>query len=223
MSGDLVVVTSCTALKLDTPDGSLRTAESLYTGQQHVRLMRGVQAYRRAGRPLGTLHLRILSAFHGLLPPTKQISAYDHSFAGQPVDAIRRQAHDKDVPGQIRRLLARPFAAGVLLLGDPYLRACDLDERVRLGGPLVSFCSPAVAARMPRIPGLRTIPLTNAEARRFSVGLIALKGELGGRLLARLAQEPAEISTLTDPRADLLGWLESVPRSRADRVQAVAA
>lgn len=223
MSGDLVVVTSCTAMKLDTPDGSLRTAETLYTGQQHVRLMRGVQTYRRAGRPLGTLHLRILSAFYGLLPPSKQISAYDHSFAGLPIDAIRRQAHDHDVPGQVRRLLARPFAAGMLLLGDPYLRACDLDEHVRLGGPLVSFCSPAVAARMPRIPGLRTIPLTNAEARRFSVGLIALKGELGGRALARLAREPGDLVNLTSPNADVLGWLETVPRSRADLVQAVAA
>ncbi len=212
MSEGLVVVSSCTATKLDTPDGSLRTAESLYTGQQHVRLMRGVEDYRRVGQPLGTLRLRILSAFHGLLPPGRRIPSYNHSFSGLPVDAIRHKAREQRVPEQIRRLLARPFSGGVLLLGDPYLRACDLDEHVRLGGPLVSFCSPAVARRMPRIPGLRTVALTNAEARRFSVGLIALKGELGGRLLARLAEDPGEIEHLTLPSADILSWLEAPPR-----------
>lgn len=220
MSDGLVVISSCSATKLHTPDGSSRTAESLYTGQQHVRLMRGVRAYRAAGQPVGTLRFRILSAFYGLLPPKRQISSYDHTFAGLPVEAIRREARERRVPAETRRLLAQPFTAGVLLLGDPYIHACDLDEHVKLGGPVICFCSPAVARRLPRLAGLRTVALTNDEARRFSVGLVALKGELGGRLLTRLAEEPGDLERLTAADTDMLGWLEG---ARASRPEAAAA
>jgi hypothetical protein len=211
VSGDLLVITSCTAAKLYSPDGRLRTAESLYLGQQHLRLMRGVKTYRENEHPAGPLRLRILSAFYGLLSPTKRVATYDHTFSGLPAEAIRREAHEKDVPSSIRRELKRPLAAAVLLLGDQYLRACDLDDHVTLGGPVISFCSPAVARRLPQIDGLRTITLTNAEARRFSVGLIALKGELARRILSRLAVEPDELINLVSGDSDVLDWLESLP------------
>jgi hypothetical protein len=207
----ILVVSSCTATKLATPDGQLRCAESLYAGQQHMRLMRGIDDYRDAGQPAGELRFRILSAFHGLLPPSRRISSYDHSFSGLPTAVIRRRGYEKNVPEDIRKLLRKPFDFGVLLLGDPYLRACELDTDIELGGPLLCFCSPAVARRMPEIDGLRTIPLANAQARRFSCGLIALKGELGGRLLSRLAAEPETVCSLASPDTDVLHWLESSP------------
>lgn len=72
----------------------------------------------------------------------------------------------------------------------------------------MSFCSPAAARRMPNIAGLRTVALSNADTRRFACGLISLKGELGGRVLTRLAAGPGEISVLTSPTANLLDWLE---------------
>ncbi len=212
---------SCTATKLKTPDGRTLWAESLYAGQQHMRLMHGVNAYRDAREPAGKLRLRILSAFHGLLSPRARISSYDHSFSGLPTAVIRRQGREKNVPEDIRKLLRGPFDLGVLLLGDPYLRACELDADVELGGPLLSFCSPAVARRMPEIRGLRTIALTNAEARRFSCGLIALKGELGGRLLSRLAAEPEGVDSFAAPSADVLRHLERSPRLR--KAQPIAA
>jgi hypothetical protein len=209
MSGHILVVSSCTASKLETLDGRARCAESLYAGQQHVRLMRGVDEYRTAGQPAGELRFRILSAFYGLLSSEKRVSSYDHSFSGLPATVICQQGREKNIPSDIRKLLRKPFDLGLLLLGDPYLRACDLDVDVKLGGPLISFCSPAVARRMPKIAGLRTITLANAEARRFSCGLIALKGELGGRLLSRLAAEPEEVENLAPSSTDVLGWLET--------------
>lgn len=221
MSGAILVVSSCTATKLATPDGRPRCAESLYAGQQHMRLMRGIEEYREAGQPAGELRFRILSAFHGLMPPRRPISSYDHSFSGLPTAVIRRQGHEKNVPDDLRRLLRRPFDLGLLLLGDPYLRACDLDAEVELGGPLLCFCSPAVARRMPAIPGLRTIALTNAEARRFSCSLIALKGELGGRLLSQLAVEPETLAGLASQDTDILRRLERSPNVR--RAQPIAA
>jgi hypothetical protein len=221
VSGAILVVSSCTATKLQAPNGRPLCAESLYAGQQHMRLMRGVDDYRNAGQPAGELRFRILSAFHGLLLPSRRISSYDHSFSGLPTAAIRRRGHEKNVPGDIRRLLRKPFDFGVLLLGDPYLRACELDADIELGGPLISFCSPAVARRMPKIVGLRTIALTNAEARRFSCGLIALKGELGGRLLSQLAADPGAIGSLASPRTDILCRLERSPNP--GRAQPIAA
>lgn len=221
MSGTILVVSSCTATKLATPDGRSRWAESLYAGQQHVRLMRGVEEYRDAGHPAGELRFRILSAFHGLMPPRRSISSYDHSFSGLPAAAIRRQGREKNVPEDLRMLVRKPFDLGLLLLGDPYLRACDLDAEVELGGPLLCFCSPAVARRMPEIDELRTIPLANAEARRFSCGLIALKGELGGRLLSQLAAEPDALADLTSPDTDILRQLERSPNPR--QAQSIAA
>lgn len=221
MSGGILVVSSCTATKLQTPDGLTVYAESLYAGQQHTRLMRGVDDYRNASQPAGKLRFHILSAFHGLLSPRARISSYDHSFSGLPTAVIRQQARERNVPEDIRKLLRKPFDLGLLLLGDPYLRACDLDADIELGGPLLSFCSPAVARRTPQIPGLRTITLANAEARRFSCGLIALKGELGGRLLSRLATESDEVVRFVASDADVLRRLETNPRLR--RAQPIAA
>ncbi len=221
MSKGVLVVSSCTATKLQTPSGQARWAESLYAGQQHIRLMRGVKKYRDAKEPAGELCFHILSAYHGLLSARRSISSYDHSFSGLPTAVIREQGLEKNVPSDIRKLLRRPFDIGLLLLGDPYLRACDLDADVQLGGPLLAFCSPAVARRMPTIPGLRTIPLANAEARRFSCGLIALKGELGGRVLSRLAAAPETIDGLASPRTDILRQLERVTSLR--RAQPIAA
>ena len=207
MSGDLLVITSCTASKLDTPEGVQHPAESLYTGQQHLRLMRGVNAYRTARQPAGPLRFRILSAQHGLLAPKTRIASYDHTFSGRRVAAIRRAAREKTIPSAVRDALRKPFAGGLLLLGDTYLRACDLDEDLALGGPVLSFCSPASARRMPRIAGLRTIPLANAEAKRFSVGLTALKGELGRRMLTRLAEDPGALPELMAPTSAVLARL----------------
>jgi hypothetical protein len=221
MSGGILVVSSCTATKLQTPGGQTRWAESLYAGQQHMRLMRGINDYRYAGLPAGELRFRILSAFHGLLPPRRLISSYDHSFSGLPTAAIRRRGREKNVPEDIRKLLRKPFDLGLLLLGDPYLRACELDTDIELGGPLLGFCSPAVAKRTPKITGLRTITLANAQARRFSCGLIALKGELGGRLLSTLADSPEEVNNFAAPNADVLRGLERSPRLR--RTQPIAA
>src|SRR4051812_20130931 len=52
-AGDVIVLTSCTATKVAENGNGPRTAESLYAGQQHVRLMEGVRTYRNAGQPAG--------------------------------------------------------------------------------------------------------------------------------------------------------------------------
>ena len=218
MSGEILIVSSCTASKQQAEHRAV-SAESLYTGQQHIRLMAGINAYRAAGQPAGKLCFRILSAHHGLLSPRAAIQSYDYSFSGRALQNIRQQARKKNIPGDMRKLLGRPSELGVLLLGDSYLRACELDAKTKLGGPLIAFCSPAAARRMPPIPGLRTVTLTNAEARRLSCGMIALKGEVGRRLLLRLADNPDEALSIARSNGDVLSWLDS----DAPRPQLVAA
>jgi hypothetical protein len=202
-------VSSCTATKGVDPERTRPvTAESLYRGQQHLRLMAGVRAYVRAGEPAGKLELRIVSAGHGLVARSRRLAPYDATFAGLPREAIRRRARTLGIPSQVRALLARPYELALLLLGDDYLEACSLDDEMVLGGPTIAFCAPRVTRRLPSLPGLHAVALHNAEAKRFSCGLISLKGELGGRLLARLAKEPSALVALSRMNGDLLTWLE---------------
>lgn len=223
-AGGLVIVTSCTSQKVSVPANGMPerdlTAESLYAGQQHLRLMRGVRAYRAASRPVGPLRLHVLSAYHGLVPAARRVATYDHTFAGQPRDVVRAQARELGVPDRIRALLKPRYELGLLLLGDDYLEACALDDKVRLGGPTIAFCAPNVAKRLPALDSLRTVLLHNREAQRFSCGLIALKGELGGRVLTRLADSPTSLQDLASPDADLLAWLDQQTATTGHRAAA---
>lgn len=222
MSQEILIVSSCTATKVRTPDGHTRCAESLYSGQQHVRLMRGVTEYRDASGAAGALRFHILSAYYGLLLASKSIPSYDHSFSGLPTAAIQREGRERNVPNDIRKVLRKPFDLGILMLGDPYLRACDLDTDVKLAGPTVAFCSPKMARWLPSLEGLRIVELSNREARRFSCGLIALKGELGGRILTALSERPEDLGRPTDLNFDLLDWLEAMPSTSSSKHQLLA-
>ena len=77
----------------------LTPAEELYSGQQHVRLMRGVRVFRQQSltnlkKPC--VALWILSAGYGLIPSTQQVAPYECTFQGmkakgrcfRPVDCI---------------------------------------------------------------------------------------------------------------------------------------
>ena len=66
---------------------------------------------------------------------------------------------------------------------------------------------------MPPIPGLDSIALSTDDTRRFHCGLVGLKGEVGGRLLAYIARDEPSIDDLTD--SSLLDNLVAV-RARAD-------
>ena len=97
----ILVVTSCTSLKAPTARSGSVAAEDLYTGQQHLRLMRGVRAYRRAGSPWGPLDLRILSACHGLVDARTELTGYDESFTGLSREAIKVRADALGIPSAI--------------------------------------------------------------------------------------------------------------------------
>jgi hypothetical protein len=204
----------------------LTPAEDLYTGQQHVRLMRGVRAFRErlvASGAAARVDLWVLSAGYGVVPADRKLAPYECTFQGMKRRALRSWADTLNVPKDIRSLLIEPYDLGLVLLGDAYVEACALDDSVALGGPTLLFCSKRVAKGLPRIEGMRAIVLTNAETRRFSCGLVGLKGEIAGQILGRVAEDPHLVSRLLDPAFDVFGLLDGAgPQSRSSRAAARA-
>lgn len=191
--------------------GHLRPAEDLYTGQQHIRLMRGIRALRGASSPQSAeVDLRILSAGYGLVASDTILAPYEATFQGMGRRALRSWADTLGVPQALREALASKFDLCVILLGDDYLEAGSLDASVRLGGPTLLFCGRNMLKKLPKLGNLHAIALTNTEAKRFSCGLVALKGELGSRILSRLAEESSFAATLA-ASSNVLQFIESAP------------
>ncbi len=204
--------------KEQTLSDLLTPAEDLYTGQQHVRLMRGVAA----ARDKLSVDVRVVSAGYGLVKGTQPLAPYECTFTGRGKADLRAWANQLDIPADFRSTLAEPFDLTLLLLGDNYLAACDLDPNVSLTGPVIAFCGRNTAKRLPSLQGLKLVPLGNPEAKRFSCGLVGLKGELAARLLARLANDAKFVHQLIDPSSDVLDLLDSKAPSKVTRHKARA-
>ncbi len=187
----------------------LMPAQDLYTGQQHVRLMRGVRSILGANPTNGSgpsVELHILSAGYGLVPAYRSLAPYEATFNGMKAKELRSWADTLRIPQAIREVLAQPFDLCLLLLGDGYLKACALDDDVRLGGQVLAFCGTQMAKKLPALEGIRAIPLSNNEAKRFSCGLVALKGLLAAKVLQRISSLPVD-EHIRLP-GDLLSWLD---------------
>ena len=225
----ILVITSCTGEKASSPDNQFTLedferggahlkgrekelkayalpAGEIYTGQQHVRLMRGIEAVKDVKSQ--SIDLHILSAGYGMIPADQLVVPYECTFATMKSKELRHWADKLQVPQGFREVVVQPFDLGLLLLGDNYLDACALDAAVKFGGPTLLFCGTGMAKKLPVIAGVRVVPISNPEAKRFSCGLVALKGELAARVLRGVAEEPADLSRLMDPKFDLLAWLD---------------
>lgn len=230
----IVVITSCTGEKTVEHDEQLTladfkkgpkhvrarekalkkvvcAAQDLYSGQQHVRLMKGVATYREAHPTNGagpSLDLRILSAGYGLVDAETKLAPYEATFQGMKRGELRSWADKLGVPEAFRAALADPYDLALILLGDDYLAACGLDYDLSLGGPTIFFTGKNTAKRLPKVDNLKVVVLTNAEAKRFSCGIVAIKGELGARILSQLASSQLRPNQL--PKApDVLSLLDA--------------
>jgi hypothetical protein len=191
--------------------GYCRTAGEIYTGEQHVRLMRGVQAMRRSGggKAKNDIHVRILSAGYGVIPESRVVAPYEVTFATMKTKELRAWADAINVPEDFRKTVLRKYDLGLILLGDNYLQACALDETVKFGGPTLLFCGTAMANKLPALKNVRVVPISNPEAKRFFCGLVGLKGELAARVLAKVRRRPDSVFPMFKPGFDLLGFLQS--------------
>ena len=204
-------------------------AEDMYTGEQHLRLMRGVRALRRSSGDEGTaiqLDLWILSAGFGLVPANRMLPPYECSFTDMRMNELRAWSRHLGVPVELRNILAEPFHLGLVLLGKKYLAACELDDRIVLGGPTLILTGQKAAAKLPELPDLRIVRLATDDTRRFKCGQVGLKGEVVARLLEKISANPTFLQQCVDPTTDLLGQLSDSdqmttvrsPSSRVSRV-----
>ncbi len=198
---------------------ALVPAEALYTGQQHLRLMRGVNAAREAG----TVHvdLRIVSAGYGLVEGGDRLAPYESTFQGMRRNERLAWADQLGIPDATRHALAERSDLAVVLLGDEYLDSCHLDQVCELGGPTLVFCASSVALRLPALGRLRVVRLRTEHTRLFHCGLVGLKGEIGRRLLTYIAEDPSRLGRL-DTTTLLNTLLAFGPVSSADRNAAQA-
>jgi hypothetical protein len=211
-AASILVLSACTATKVPAAADRPISAEELYAGQQHRRLMRGVHAYRAAAEPAGPLELHILSAGHGVVSGGEPLRSYDVSFTGMRRQQLKRRAARLGIPTAVTDLLRVRRRLAIVLLGDNYLQAAELSSVRELHAPTLVLTSPHGATRLPAIPGMHPIPLDNGDARRFSCGLVALKGDLGARLLIRLAHNPS--TSIPLDHAKFLAWLDTTPEAR---------
>lgn len=183
------------------------TAEELYSGMQHQRLMRGVLAARtQSGLDI---NLNIVSAGYGLIPGFRKLLPYEATFTGMKTAEAKIWAKQLNIANDARKLLAEPYDLALILLGDNYLQALALDSDVKLGGPTILFCGKASATKLPVLNGLQTIVLANKDATRFACGMIGIKGELASRILERIATDPNELQSTLKAGAQLLDKLSS--------------
>jgi hypothetical protein len=204
----VLVLTSCTGRKDPGAFSARVAAERLYVGEQHRRLMRGVRALRESPAALD-VDLRILSAGHGVVRGSRRLKAYDASFSGLGGPAIDEEAERLRIRTSLRNLLRRDHALTLLLLGENYMRAAGIGSATKLGGPTIAFGGRWLERRGGDLP-LRVVPAGREEARRYSCGVVGLKGELAARLLELIAREPEVVNDLSDPGVDVLEILDRV-------------
>lgn len=227
----ILVVTSCTGEKtVETPNAltqadfaagpehvahreaslPLTPAEELYAGLQHIRLMDGIRAVRTCPESGWTVDLHIVSAGYGLVPAARSLAPYEMTFTGMKSEDLRGWAMRLRIPADIRALLAEPYDLGLVLLGDHYLQACQLDASMKLGGPTLLFCGLGPAKKLPVLKSLRVVTLSNAEATRYQCGLVGLKGEVAKRILHGLLTEPDLAGRLSDVGVEVLSILDQL-------------
>jgi len=230
MNSDLrriVVLTSCTGEKQDAPfqltqedfrldseqlqakehelGDYLDFAKAMYTGQQHVRLMRGIEVLRE--NDAYEIDLRIVSAGYGLIGGDTTIAPYECTFQTMKTCEIVEWSNHLGIPDDVRQLFQQPANLILVALGEQYLSALQLDQTVMFAAPTIFFASAGSAKRIPS--GVRIIPLMNEHAKRFHCGMVGLKGELIGRILRHLATDGEVFwDALIDEHSDLFALLD---------------
>lgn len=195
---------------------SFLPAESLYTGQQHVRLMRAVEYAREEHKKDDAkpeIDLHILSAGYGLVKGSKALPPYEVTFTGMKVAELKEWSNHLNIPNDFRQVVKKEYDFVLLLLGKEYLAACQLDTLVEFGGPTLAFVAKPQLGLMEKIPNVKPVLLTNEDAKvdQFGCPLISLKGELANRVITKLITEKAfhkKLMSASDVKSILLS-LES--------------
>lgn len=177
-------------------------AVELYTGQQHRPMVVGMETLREAGH---SVQLSIVSAGYGLVEERRPLAPYEATFSSMGRRELRAWANQLGIPGDVVAFLAQPADLAVVLLGDPYLRACRLGGEAVLGGPTLFVCGQGGSKLLPDHP--LAIPVIHglSDTRRFRSALVGLKGVLFRLLAQALVDDPSWLARAAEP--DLLDAL----------------
>jgi Family of unknown function (DUF6884) len=215
MTDRIRVITTCTSRKLAPVDpGPLAAlpglehhaaevpAEELYTGEQHRRLMRGVNELREHQE----VEVWVMSARAGLIAGDALIGAYDESFAGMDPAQLRLAADRLRIPQAFRDLVGQRVELTLVLTGNGYFDAAQLEAPVRWGGPTVVLASPSRVARLPAHRNLRSVAVSQSLAKQWSLPLTLLKGEIVRGILIALAHRRITPQALFANEATIAEW-----------------
>jgi hypothetical protein len=207
----VLVITSCTGEKRSKPKNQLTLedfkdsaqlqkgeaklvkfacpAGQIYTGQQHLRTMEGVKLLRQSvGREV--VDLVIFSAGYGLIPEEKTIVPYEVTFNTMKGDEVSEWAKFLGVHEAFEKALA-DYDLVFMLLGDNYLQSLNLPIETQPKQTLI-FLTSNRSAKYVRDLTAKTfvLPLSNMEAKRYSYGLVGLKGFLFKRFTESVTKTP---------------------------------
>jgi hypothetical protein len=214
---NVLVVTSCTGEKLhkhnnalqftDFQDNSLlqtRTqqlaeystpAYQMYTGEQHLALMKGIQFFRDGGREIDVV---IFSAAYGILSEQDPVVPYNVTFNKmnnlQVADWAERQHFTEKFIDNVQS-----YDLVFIILGDKYLQALDwqkvnqFNQQRTTPITFMFFAGEMSKSKILKFDNFHMLLVRKQEARKFRVGLIGLKGFLLSSLLSGIVNQQTSI------------------------------
>jgi len=160
-------------------------AGEMYTGQQHILLKRGIAVARANGIQVD---LRILSAGYGLIPENQIIVPYEATFKGMTMGQLHAWARSLGVPQAFGQCIQNGYDFGMVLLGEKYLRACQIGPQATFGIKTLLLGSAAAIGHLPQLTNLRCRVAGPAEAHLLGgAGSTGIKGKIARRTLEKLA------------------------------------
>lgn len=210
MNKNILVVTSCTGEKIYKPGNQLTekdftnkdflssrtkeleafqtTACEMYTGKQHLELMKGIQNFRKQG---GKIDLAIISAGYGVLRENDVIVPYEVTFNSMSSKKIVAWSEQLEITQDFQELI-KGYDLVFLLLGDKYLESINWKKiPIADNQKLIFFAGYSSKSRVLSKPGTYTLSIGENEAKHFKSGLIWIKGTLFANLLDASLQSAA--------------------------------
>jgi hypothetical protein len=185
-------------------------AAELYTGLQHLDMMKGVDAIRqRFGS--AACSLKIISAGYGLVGEDRTLVPYEATFQHKRPRWISERAQRLGIPQALQHAV-RGFEAVIFLLGKEYLLSTLPPVTPCATQRLIFLTS---NTNLPFHPSSTFVP-AGLEETRFGAGLVALKGKMFELFACGLCRRPEAWSeVLTDPTAETFLRLVEAGRGQA--------
>jgi len=218
----ILILTSCTGKKKSKPENQLtlddfrsgqkhleqRTEElkehlvpagELYTGGQHLCLLRALKHFRH-DFPKHQWDLKIVSAGYGLLSEDDQVVPYEVTFNTMRVNELREWADFLQLPQTVGNVLGQ-YDLTFFLLGKEYLKAIHLPETLPGSQAYLFLTASAEMKQIPQAEKMFAFPMGNPEAKIYGAAVTSLKGRVmewlaegltqeGEKWLIELAQDP---------------------------------